>query len=107
MMQPSRANRECAEKSKVLLKTLNPCMPKEARTKIFVGFVNSLSDQTFFMYRDKILDKMNPSKSSALKCKNTEEQVAGIIGRIPRLELIKDDLMERVKTARKSYGLEV
>jgi hypothetical protein len=106
MMNPTPADIEFAKKSAVLRKTMNPLMKLEDRTKIFVGFVNSLSDQTFMIYRDKILEKMNPSKDTCSKFKNTEEQVADRINIIPRLSLLKDELTARVRESRVSYGLD-
>lgn len=107
MINPTAADLEFAEKSLRLCRNLGFLMPKEERTKRFVEFVNSLSDETFMVYRDKILGKVNPSKDTAKQSKNTEENVKAIIAKLPRLELIKDELTERVKNARKSYGLEV
>jgi hypothetical protein len=102
------ADIEFAQKSMKLAKAVgNPFMSPDRRRAEFVKFVDSLSDETFMIYRDKILDKVNPSESTAKQSKNTEDNVKAIIAKLPRLELLKSELTERVKKSRKSYGLEV
>ena len=65
MTNPTPADIEFAEKSLKLAKeTGNPFMSPDKRRAKFVEFVNSLSDQTFMVYRDKILDKGKPIRSN-------------------------------------------
>ena len=107
MVNPNPHDIEWSEKVVLMLGKVakNPFMPSVDRTKIYCEFANSLSDETFMVYHKQILSKVIPSKDTAKKCKDTQEQVDGIISRIPRLEGVREELNEIVKKARKEYGL--
>ncbi len=106
MMHASPADIEFAQKGAVLVKARNPLMKRDDKIKILRGFIESLTQETFMVYSGKILDMINVKKERAEKYTTTEEQVSSIISEIPRFQLLKDDLIKRVKEARQEYGLE-
>ncbi len=96
---------EFGQKCLVLLKAKNPFLSKEAKHKILRGFVDSLSQQTFLVYADKILDFVNFDNGKDYK--TTEEQVNHVISWCPRFEDIKVELTKRVKETRAKHKLPI
>jgi len=101
------ADIEFAEKGLVLVKARNPLMSRDDKIKVLRGFVDSLTQETFMVYRNKILDMINIKKERAEKFKTANEQTDSIIFEVPRLSILREDILARVKKERKRYKLEV
>jgi len=107
MMNASPADIEFAQKGMVLVKARNPLISRDDKIKILRSFVDSLTQETFMVYSTKILNMVNLPKDRAETFKTSEEQLNSMITEIPRFCLLREDLMDRIKKARKKYRLEV
>ncbi len=102
-----RASLEIIGKMPMLFVGRLPLLPVKTKNGILADTANKLSKKAFYLSAYRMIAMIEfDKKERAEKYKITDEQVASIISEIPRFELLRDDLMKRVKEARENYGLE-
>lgn len=103
-----KAAREILIKSaKLKLAQMNPLVGDNAKRRLFNEFINSLSQETFTVSGEHVIQHMlHFGKGQCQEYKTVKEHLAATIIKYPRLSQFKDVLEEKIRVQRLSHGVE-
>ncbi len=95
---------------RVAIGTIQPIMVdgakgREEKRKTLCGMVDSLSDGCFARFVPQIIGIINMGEEVCREYSDSESQVRGILGWLPRMEKFHSKLLKEVKKQRRKYRL--
>ena len=92
---------------KMLPTMRNPFVSRDKKRKKLCEMVDGLSDGAFTTFIPQIMSIINTKKNVCEEYADTEAQVVGILGWLPRVKEFRELLYEWVKEERQKYGFKV
>lgn len=110
-MQSSAAELEwlnlTAKYGKCLLPPMRYITSREKKRKALCKIVDNVSKDLFPLCVPCIMQTINMHKEVCEEYEDSEVQVDGILGWLPRMEEYRELLLEEVKQRRQKYGLKI